>query len=67
MALLVGEDVCSILVDDGDDGCKLQDPLVSEWPASAGATGGVVLNINEQDHPSVVNGRPLVGSPGEGA
>ena len=59
VALLVREDVGSISVNDRHRGCKLQHPLVSERPASA-RPSGVVLNINEEDHPPVVNGRSLV-------
>ena len=66
VALLVREDVCPILVYDGDQGGELQHALVSKWPASGRATGGVVLDINEQDHPPVVNGSSLMSSPGQG-
>ena len=85
MALLVREDVSSVPVDDGHQGCELrliilsgsvlmrikfmcahlQHPLVSKRPAAA-RLSGVVLNINEQNHPPVVNGRSLVGQPCEG-
>ena len=65
VTLLVREDVGSIPVDDGHQRGELQHTLVSEWPTSAGATG-VVLNINEENHPPVVNGRPLVSQPCQG-
>ena len=65
MTLLVGEDVGPIPVYDGHQGGELHHPLVSEGPAAA-RPGGVVLNINEQDHPPVVNGSSLVSSPGQG-
>ena len=65
MALLVREDVSSIPVYDRHQGGELQHPLVSEWPAAA-RLSGVVLNINEQNHPPVVDGSSLVSPPCQG-
>ena len=68
VALLVGEDVGAVPVDDGDGGGELQHALRAQGPAAArqGGVGGE-LQVHEQRHPPVVYRGPLVRPPRQGA
>ena len=68
MALLVGEDVCAVPVNDGDRGGELQHALLAQRPAPASQRGvGGELQVHEQRHPPVVYRGPLVRPPRQGA
>ena len=68
MALLVGEDVCAVPVNDGDRGGELQHALLAQGPAPASQAGvGGELQVHEQRHPPVVYRGPLVRTPRQGA